>query len=126
MKLNNLYKSKVFRWIVCPILLLLSLFWLPMAFRLTACVAILVAIISYATLSLHRSIKFVVISWIVFVVLTFIPFDISLRNHPGPPRIVPLVMGYPGPELLEPAQRGDIICGGCSVTGFEPKWVLVW
>lgn len=42
------------------------------------------------------------------------------------PRLVPLVMGFPEPETAQRAKRGEVILGGCIVSGFEPKYYLVW
>jgi len=34
-------------------------------------------------------------------------------------------MGLPTRETAERAQRGEVILGGCIVSGFEPKYYLV-
>lgn len=31
-----------------------------------------------------------------------------------------IVYGYPGPEMLAAAERGEIVLGGCSITGDDP------
>ena len=36
---------------------------------------------------------------------------------------LPVVYGYPGPELLEEAQRGAVILGGCLVAEGVPDWL---
>jgi len=36
--------------------------------------------------------------------------------------VIPIVYGLPGPELQEKAKRGEVILGGCVVTGNEPHW----
>jgi hypothetical protein len=41
-------------------------------------------------------------------------------------RLVSLVMGLPTRETGERAKRGEVILGGCIVSGFEPKYYLVW
>ncbi len=33
-----------------------------------------------------------------------------------------IAFGYPGPEMMEEAQRGDIVLGGCCVSGDDPEW----
>lgn len=33
-----------------------------------------------------------------------------------------IAFGYPGPEMMEEAQRGKIILGGCCVTNDDPEW----
>ncbi|MFA5802046.1 MAG: hypothetical protein WC911_06165 [Thermoleophilia bacterium] len=54
------------------------------------------------------------------------PVAISFQNWPGPPHLVPLVMGLPTPEMIESAQRGKLFLGSCVPTGYEPEYVLVW
>jgi uncharacterized Zn finger protein (UPF0148 family) len=36
-------------------------------------------------------------------------------------RPVPIVFGYPMPETMEAAERGEVILGGCLVDGNEPS-----
>ena len=52
--------------------------------------------------------------------------DVSLRSRPGLPRFVKVVYGLPNVRTLEAASRGEVICGGCCVSGGEPRWLLVW
>ena len=35
---------------------------------------------------------------------------------------VPIRYGYPGPEMAESAKRGEIVLGGCCITGHDPTW----
>lgn len=66
-------------------------------------------------------------SMFVFLFLAaFSPVEITGRTYDGPPQVVPLVMGLPTQETYEAAQRGELVIGGCAVSGNEPKWVLVW
>lgn len=65
--------------------------------------------------------------------ITDLLFVLSVRTREGctcieagPPKLVPLVMGLPRPEMVERAKRGEVILGGCLVTGFEPKYYLIW
>src|SRR5271156_6667200 len=62
----------------------------------------------------------------IWLALTFSPIDIQPIPKGGRPRLVPLVMGLPTSETAERAQRGEVILGGCIVSGFEPKYYLVW
>jgi len=89
------------------------------------------------------SLPFLIASWVLFIkfggsdfrpsfvtcvvslALSFSPIDILPIPKGGPPRLVPLVMGLPRPETLERAKRGQVILGGCIVSGFEPKYYLV-
>jgi hypothetical protein len=54
------------------------------------------------------------------------PIEISMFRRPGPPGVVPLIMGLPGPELRARARRGEVVLGGCITSGHEPRWVVVW
>jgi hypothetical protein len=36
--------------------------------------------------------------------------------------VVPIIYGYPGEELVEAAERGEVKLGGCIVTGDDPGW----
>jgi hypothetical protein len=65
-------------------------------------------------------------TWAVWLALTFSPIDVFPIPKGGPPRLVPLVMGLPRPETVARAKRGEVILGGCMVSGFEPKYYLVW
>jgi hypothetical protein len=58
--------------------------------------------------------------------LTLSPIDVFPISKAGPPRLVPLVMGLPTRETAERSTRGAGMLGGCIVSGFEPKYYLVW
>ena len=73
-----------------------------------------------------RGRRAVILSGLVCIGLALSPVEVSSMTRSGLPGIVPLVMGLPGPTLLERADRGEVILGGCIVTGFEPRWVVVW
>ncbi|MCP4351594.1 MAG: hypothetical protein GY795_39520 [Desulfobacterales bacterium] len=62
----------------------------------------------------------------VFVLASLQPFDISVINVPGSPKIVPYIKGLPSKKTREKAERGEVVLGGCIVTGNHPKWLLVW
>ena len=36
-------------------------------------------------------------------------------------KLLPIVYGEPGPELFEKADKGEVILGGCIVTGLDPQ-----
>ncbi len=63
---------------------------------------------------------------VLSVTLSLMPFDISTQDFPGPPRFVPLVMGYPSEEGEEKSKQGEFMLGGDIVWGNEPKWMWVW
>ena len=38
----------------------------------------------------------------------------------GSPRVRPILYGYPAPEGIEAIERGEVITGGCMVSGSDP------
>jgi hypothetical protein len=34
-----------------------------------------------------------------------------------------VLYGYPSPELIERARRGEVILGGCLIGGEQPNWL---
>ena len=36
--------------------------------------------------------------------------------------MVVILYGYPAPETLHEAEKGEIALGGCCITGDDPKW----
>jgi len=36
--------------------------------------------------------------------------------------VIPIVYGYPGPELFEQAEKGLVKLGGCCVEPDNPEW----
>ena len=40
----------------------------------------------------------------------------------GSNRMVDILYGYPAPETLHEAEKGEIALGGCCITGDDPKW----
>lgn len=65
-------------------------------------------------------------AWAIWLGLAFSPIDEFPIPRVGLPRLVPLVMGLPHPDAVERAKPGEVILGGCIVSGFEPKYYLVW
>jgi hypothetical protein len=50
----------------------------------------------------------------------------SLRDAEDvPDRRVPILYGYPTPEAMEAAKRGEIILGGCFVSPGQPQFGLL-
>jgi hypothetical protein len=122
-------KDKVLLFLVWPVVTLVSAFW--MVYSLTSyrllCVPIfLTAAGLYLCFRFHRRWSLLIAAQVVFWISTFLPVDISLNNVPGPPRFAPLVMGLPTKEGVEKARLGEVVLGGCIVTGNEPRLVLVW
>jgi len=42
--------------------------------------------------------------------------------HCGARDIIPIVYGYPAPDLLEASQSGEVVLGGCNCTFDQPNW----
>lgn len=101
-----------------------TLFWF-IAFRFISLPVLVVAWVYFVKRS-SKGIRPSLAACAVFVLLTFSPIDVQLVPRGWPPRIVPLVMGLPTHETAERAKRSEVILGGCIVTGFEPKYYLVW
>ena len=59
-------------------------------------------------------------------ILLVLPIDVTTIDLPGPPRFVPLAMGLPSQQMMQAANRGEMVLGGCVTTGFEPRWLWVW
>jgi hypothetical protein len=73
-----------------------------------------------------RGHRLLVVSGVVFAVVTCSPIDFTYLAVPGKLRVVPFVRGLPGPALRERARRGEVVLGGCLSSGREPRWLLVW
>ena len=50
--------------------------------------------------------------------------------HPPPlcpdcqqPNVAPILYGLPGEDMIDAAERGDIVLGGCIITGRDPGWL---
>ena len=114
------------RWVTSALLAVLSGLWLVISPRVIA-VPLYVVFMTLLIASVRGSSRRrAVVAFIVFLIATLSPVDLSFRAVDGPPRIVPYVMGLPGRVLLEKAARGEVVLGGCVVSGFEPRWVIVW
>lgn len=111
---------------LCPVLFLFSLGLLIYSQRLLSLLLLALVVVSFFCFLRSGKTSLMRLAWVVFVISTFLPVDISFRNYPGPPRFVPLVMGYPTNETVERARRGEVMLGGCMVRGNEPEWVWVW
>jgi hypothetical protein len=107
-----------------PIALASIPFWL-VAFRFFSLPSLVVEWVLLVK-SGRNTIRPSLIAWTVWLMLTVSPIDILPIPKGGPPRLVPLVMGLPTRETAERAKRGEVILGGCIVSGFEPKYYLVW
>src|SRR5262245_37884941 len=105
-------KDKVLLFLVWPVVTLVSTFWMfysLTSYRLLFVPIFLAAAGLYLCFRFHQRWSLLIAGQVAFWISTFLPFDISLNNVPGPPRFVPLVMGLPTKEGVEKARRG-----GCS------------
>ena len=119
--------DKARRWLrpLFGLALILSTFFWFFAFRFIAfpfLVATWTFFFKFGSRDLRPSLAF----WAVCLLLCFSPIDVSPIPRGGHPRLVPLVMGFPRPEIAQRAKRGEVILGGCIVSGFEPKYYVVW
>jgi len=122
----NLADSKIFRWVVCPPVLLLSFVWCFATARNFGQLLFLATVVLYITISWHRRARWVIIAWLGFVFFSLLPVDVSFRDRPGPPRFVRYVTGPITEEDLRGRKQGEVIFGGCNRSGLEPKWLWVW
>lgn len=100
--------------------------WLAITGRLVGLVFLLPAYALQWTLPRHGRRRWVWGLWLAFAVSPFCPVGMTFIDRPGPPRFVPLVMGFPDHDLIAASRRGEVLVGGCVVTGFEPEWIWVW
>ena len=121
--MNPQVRTKI-RWVVGFGLWLSTLFWF-IAIRFVSFPVLIVTWVLFLKRG-GKDLRPSLIAWAAWMLLTFSPIDVLPFQRGWPPRIVPLVMGLPKHETLERAKRGEVILGGCLVTGFEPKYYLVW
>ena len=118
------HKAQI-RWISVLVVLLVSTFFTLLAFRFVSLPFLIVAWVLFLRFGRNR-LRPSLITWMVWFMVTFSPIDVLPIPKGGPPRLVPLVMGLPTRETAERAKRGEVILGGCIVSGFEPKYYFVW
>jgi hypothetical protein len=124
MPMNYQSQTELFRIFGFILLLLSSFFWF-VAFRFASFPLLILTWVLFVKLG-HADLRPSLVVWAVWLVLTLSPIDIFPIPKAGRPRLIPLVMGLPRPETMERAKRGEVILGGCIVSGFEPKYYLIW
>lgn len=120
---------KALRILLGMFVVLAALIWAVLAMRLLALPVLLVAIASLLIGPVRRRRVYLVGAWLLFLALTLLPFDVTLRSAPGPPRFVRCCPGRPYHDLEDALRRArDGECALCSdiESGFEPTWYLVW
>ena len=102
--------------------------WLVLleSYRATARFLVLGLVASSVQFIITAETKWMRLIFVVFLVAAFLPVDVTLRNLPGPPRFVPLIMGSPTDEDVAREERGEVVLGGCILRGNPPRWVWVW
>lgn len=118
------FQPRIRRVVVFLVLLVATVFWVG-AFRFVSLPFLIVAWVLFLKYG-RTTIRPSFIALAIWLPLTFSPIDVLPIPKGGRPRLVPLVMGLPTRETSERAQRGEVILGGCIVSGFEPKYYLVW
>ena len=121
-----LRQSKIFKALMAPVVLLGCLVILHDSPRTTATVLLLVLILSYIHFFWTSKTRWLRLIFVAFLIAVFLPIDVTLKNYPGPPRFVPLIMGSPRDEDVALQERGEAVLGGCILRGNPPRWVLVW
>ena len=96
------------------------------SYRLTASFVFLALVVTYIHFLWTSKTKWMRLMFVAFLVVSLVPIDITLRNYPGPPRFVPLIMGTLRNAAVALEERGEAVLGGCISRGNEPTWVLVW
>lgn len=121
-----LTQTKFFKAFICPVVFLSCFVILSESYRATAAILLVVLIVSYIHFLRTAKTKLMRLMFVAFLVAAFLPVDVSLRNYPGPPRFVPLIMGAPTAEDAALEARGEAVLGGCIMRGNDPKWIWVW
>ena len=117
--------AKVVKILGFVILLYSSFFWWLLAFRFISLPFLIASWVLFATFG-GKDLRLPLTTWAVWLALTFSPIDVFPIPKVGRPRLVPLVMGLPRSETIERAKRGEVMLGGCIVSGFEPEYYLLW
>lgn len=121
-----LTQTKLFKVLIGPLLLMLCLLVLGESYRATARVLLVVLIASYVHFLWTSKTRWMKLIFVAFLIAAFLPIDVSVKNYPGPPRFVPLIMGAPRDEDVAREERGEVVLGGCILRGNAPRWVMVW
>lgn len=122
----SLTKAKWFKVLLAPVLLFTCWVVAVESYRATASILFLVLVVSYVHFLFTSKTRWMRLVFVAFLVASFIPVDITLRNYPGPPRFVPLILGMPRYDDFAREERGEVVLRGCILRGNDPRWVLVW
>jgi hypothetical protein len=122
----KLTQKRWFKVLLGPGLVLFCLVVSGESYRATAAVLFIPLIVSYVYFLWTSKTKWMRLFFVAFLVAAFLPVDVTLRNYPGPPRFVPLIIGAPREHDVELEERGEAVLAGCISRGNDPRWVLVW
>jgi len=122
----SLTKRKWFRILLGPALVLFAWIIQYNSYRATAAVLFLLLVISYIYFLFTAKSKWLRLILVAFVIAAFLPIDVTLKNYPGPPRFVRLIIGSPTDDDSAREARGEVVLGGCILRDNPPRWVLVW
>ncbi len=112
--------------VVCLFLFIVAFFWVVMTLRTLGALLLVPVFAAYFYGKRTGFWRGFCITYILFLICSVLPFDLSFKIIPGKPRFVPLLMGLPTKYASDKARQGEAVLGGCGTTGFEPKWVWVW
>jgi len=113
-------------WFIWLIIVYILGFFLLTSFRNLSLYVYIYIVYTLSSRSYQGHITKLILLIVLYIGLLCLPFDVIPINYPGPPKIVPYVIGYPDRSMIEDAIAGKIVLHGCVVTGQEPKWVMVW
>ena len=119
-------QTKLSRALFCLAVLFCAWLVLLESYRATARILIIALVACSVQFIITAKTKWMRLAFVAFLIAAFLPVDVSLRNFPGPPRFVPLIIGAPRDEDVAQEERGEVILGGCISRGNDPKWILVW
>ena len=122
----SLVQRKWFKVLLGPVGLFFCWIVAMESYRLTASFVFLALVVSYIYFLWTSKTKLMRFLFVAFLVASFVPVDITLRNYPGPHRFVPLIIGAPRENDVELEERGEAVLAGCISRGNDPRWVLVW
>jgi hypothetical protein len=125
--------QKVKRPSVSPVKVALALVSLLFIFRFTSAIALIVVASLYAFFPLHRSLRAIQVSYVLFFVILLIPVDVYVPGFHGPLegdkhsglRFVYVVHGMPMRQNCL-NKYGEFIAGGCVGGMDDTRWRLVW
>jgi hypothetical protein len=107
--------SKPFRYLLCPAVLVVSILWWSFHPRAFTLVPLFISLALWGSFFFgQRPLKSLFAFWLLVILTTFLPFDVSLAEYPGPPRFVRVIYGLPSDEAIGMADRERFSWEGVS------------